>query len=75
MYVGVSLWPGLHASLQEPEPFILLPKTLKTRASLSPSKWWAQASGKGTYWSNTTTSQCPVYWRASLRARSLASDL
>lgn len=62
-------------SLCSDGPSSFLPKAPKVRASLIPNKWWAQATGKGTYWSNTTTSQCPVYWRASLRARSLASDL
>lgn len=62
-------------SLCSDGPSSFLPKAPKVIASLIPNKWWAQASGNGTYWSNTTTSQCPVYWRASLRARSLASDL
>lgn len=67
--------PGVCGGVCIHGPSSLRPKGPKDRASLILGERRAQASGKSTYWSKTATSQCPVYWRASLRARSLASDL
>lgn len=69
-----SLWECVGESLQR-WSLILPAQGTQSYSLIDPQKVVGQASGNGTYWSNTTTSQCPVYWRASRRARSLASDL